>query len=275
MLRLQITLGVILMVLTLATVAWIGVTEETRLEQTEVSQLAFKIQEGAELFGRNCSPCHGEKAQGIPGLCPPLNSVTLLEQRAKETGWAGSVHDYIKHTIEGGRLVSTRPDQYVGQKPSGAMAMPFWGQQYGGPLRDDQIEDITLFLMNYTGGGEEALAAATPTPAAAGGTTDPVALGKQLYQSQGCGGCHTLADAGATGAVGPTHEGLAQTAAERINDPSYTGTAKTPEEYIHESIVNPAAYVVSGYQNIMPPFSSLSGDQVNALVQYLMTVTKK
>jgi mono/diheme cytochrome c family protein len=31
---------------------------------------------------------------------------------------------------------------------------------------------------------------------------DPVA-GKKIFQQAGCGGCHTLADAGATGTVGP------------------------------------------------------------------------
>lgn len=273
MLRLQITIGVILTILALATVAWIGVSEETRMRETEQAQIAFKIQEGAELFIRNCSRCHGERAEGIPGLAPPLNSLALLEQRAQETGWAGSVHDFVRHTIEAGRLVSTRPDQYVGEKPSGAMAMPFWAQKYGGPLRDDQIEDITLFLLNYTDGGEETVAATPTVPEPVEGG-DPVALGKQLYQAQGCGGCHVLEDAGAAGTVGPTHEGMAQTAAERVNDPGYTGQATTAEEYIAESIVNPGAHVVEGFQNIMPPYGTLSEEQVNALVQYLMTVTQ-
>ena len=31
---------------------------------------------------------------------------------------------------------------------------------------------------------------------------DPVA-GKKIFQSSGCGSCHTLADAGATGTIGP------------------------------------------------------------------------
>jgi len=39
----------------------------------------------------------------------------------------------------------------------------------------------------------------TTTEAAAGNA----AAGKQVFASAGCGGCHTLADAGTTGAVGP------------------------------------------------------------------------
>jgi nitric oxide reductase subunit C len=151
--------------------------------------------------------------------------------------------------------------------------MPFWGQAYGGPLRDDQVEDITLFILNFTDGGEEALAEATPAGGGEELPSDPVELGRQLYQTQGCIGCHVLADAGGTGTVGPTHEGLAQTAAQRVQDPGYTGEATTAEEYIHESIVNPGGYVVPDYANAMPPYSALPEEQVDALVQYLMTVT--
>ncbi|HYN90059.1 MAG TPA: c-type cytochrome [Ardenticatenaceae bacterium] len=322
MFRLQITLGVILMILALATVAWIWVTEEARLRRTAASQLAFQIQDGAELFVRNCAPCHGEQAQGVRGLCPPLNSVTLLEQRVEETGWTGSLHDYVEHTIRAGRLVSTRPEEFVGNKPLGGMAMPFWSQEFGGPLRDDQIESITVFLLNYTDEGEEALAEATApaegtavaegeaegeatapaegeaegeatAPAegeAQGEATAPaegepqgegeteggdlIALGRELYEAQGCVGCHALADAGGAGAVGPTHEGLAQTAAERIESPDYTGAADSPEAYIHESLVDPGVYVVPDYPPAMPSYSELSEDQLNALVEYLMTVTQ-
>src|SRR5207244_3662712 len=42
------------------------------------------------------------------------------------------------------------------------------------------------------------------TPSAQG---DPVA-GKQVFQSQPCGGCHTLKDAGTTGNVGPNLDQL-------------------------------------------------------------------
>lgn len=269
--RLQITIGVVLMLLTLATIAWIGVNEDARLAETAESQLAKKIEVGAELFDRNCKTCHGDKAQGVPGLCPPLNSLTLLTQRAKETGWTGSVHDFVYHTIANGRLVSTRPEEYVGQKPSGAMAMPFWSQEYGGPLRADQIENITVFLLNYTGEGE-AVAEGEATPEAE--PADPIALGKQLYQQQGCSGCHALGDANAAGQTGPTHEGLAQVAAERIADASYTGSATTAEEYIRESIVAPGVYIVPDYQNIMPAYDKLSETQLNALVEYLHTVTQ-
>ncbi len=41
-----------------------------------------------------------------------------------------------------------------------------------------------------------------PTTSASLGGGDPVA-GKAVFESAGCGGCHTLAAAGSTGSVGP------------------------------------------------------------------------
>lgn len=264
MIRTQITLGILLMVITVGTLAYIFATEEERMATTTDAQLGRRIENGAILFHSNCARCHGERAEGVPGLCPPLNSYTLFEQRVQETSWAGSVHSFLVNTIRGGRLKSTRPDEYIGEAATG-MAMPFWSQDYGGPLRNDQIEDIAVFLENF---GETEIAAA-PTPTVIPPDADLVAVGLQIYQEQGCTACHQLDAANAAGETGPTHNGMGAIAAERISDGTYTGEATTAEEYIRESIVNPGAYLVEGYQNVMPAYA-LADDQLNALVQMLL-----
>jgi cytochrome c6 len=49
----------------------------------------------------------------------------------------------------------------------------------------------------------------TTTPTKAGGTSNQLAVGKQIFLVKaGCGGCHTLKDAGSTGTVGPNLEQL-------------------------------------------------------------------
>lgn len=62
------------------------------------------------------------------------------------------------------------------------------------------------------GGGEEVspvpetVVGTVPQATTAGPTTTlkgDAAAGKDLYASKGCGGCHVLADAGSSGAVGP------------------------------------------------------------------------
>jgi mono/diheme cytochrome c family protein len=48
-------------------------------------------------------------------------------------------------------------------------------------------------------------AATTPAAPAAGGAT----AGKEIFASSGCGGCHSLKAAGASGAIGPNLDNLA------------------------------------------------------------------
>jgi cytochrome c oxidase subunit 2 len=90
---------------------------------------------------------------------------------------------------------------------------------------------------------------------------DSGTAGAALFREQGCGSCHTFEPANATATTGPDLDRLPQYA-RRAGDPL--------DEFIRESIVNPNAYVERGYQpNVMPPFSSLTREQLDALVQYL------
>ena len=52
-------------------------------------------------------------------------------------------------------------------------------------------------------GQNEAAAAFVPAAAPAAGESSAEAAGRQVYMDSGCGGCHALAAAGSTGAVGP------------------------------------------------------------------------
>jgi cytochrome c oxidase subunit 2 len=114
---------------------------------------------------------------------------------------------------------------------------------------------------------------APPKPAAGGGggaAANPQAQGKQIFtagnQTSGalaCATCHTLADAGATGTIGPDLDKVLK---------------GKDAAFIKQSIVTPDAVIAPGYQpNIMPPNygSTLSGGQVDALVSYLSKVTNK
>jgi len=98
-------------------------------------------------------------------------------------------------------------------------------------------------------------------------------LGKDVFRRQSCGVCHTLAAVGSQGTFGPPHDNLAERAAERIYEERYKGGATTPAEYIRESIVDPQAFMVEGYQITrfpMPIFTNLSAREVDALVYLLM-----
>ncbi|GAB4531573.1 MAG: hypothetical protein Kow0063_11020 [Anaerolineae bacterium] len=97
--------------------------------------------------------------------------------------------------------------------------------------------------------------------------------GLALYREQSCGICHTLAVAETTGAFGPSHDGMAETAIARLQDSRYHGRATTPDAYVRESILDPGAYYVDGYQLThfpMPVYTNLSDQEVEALVVFLL-----
>ena len=99
---------------------------------------------------------------------------------------------------------------------------------------------------------------ATTTQAATGNAK----AGATLFVAQGCGGCHTFKAAGTNGTVGPDLDKLAQYAK--------TANQGSLQDFTHESIANPSAYIEKGYANAMPNFGqTLSDKQIGDLVAYL------
>lgn len=101
---------------------------------------------------------------------------------------------------------------------------------------------------------------------------DETAAGRQIFTATGCEACHTLADADATGTVGPDLDDLAASAARfgRQQDQS-------PQEYVRTAIVEPDAFVVPGFQaGLMPGGYSdqLSDAEIDTLVEYLLGVSE-
>jgi cytochrome c oxidase subunit 2 len=83
------------------------------------------------------------------------------------------------------------------------------------------------------------------------------------FNQNGCGACHTFKPAGTKSEVGPDLDNLSA-AAEKAGKPL--------EDFVHESIVDPAAYLAPGYQDIMPHTfeQQIPPDQLDGLVQYLV-----
>lgn len=73
------------------------------------------------------------------------------------------------------------------------------------------------------------------------------AAGKEIFASNGCGSCHTLADAGSTGSIGPNLDDSSVDFAAAVNQitnggggmQAYSGTLSD------EEIADVAAYVVT------------------------------
>jgi mono/diheme cytochrome c family protein len=109
----------------------------------------------------------------------------------------------------------------------------------------------------------------TPTPAL---DTALIARGIEVYRAQYCGSCHTLTAANTRGTFAPSHDGMGATAQARIASADYSGQATTVEDYIRESLLEPAVYFVPEYtitQHHMPPYGHLPTDDIDALVYLL------
>jgi mono/diheme cytochrome c family protein len=137
-----------------------------------------QIEEGARLFAENCAVCHGPDGKGRIGA-------TLAKD------WPSIRPDLrIKETIQRG--VSGSP-------------MPSWGEEYGGPLSDEQVDALVAYILSWeTGGPRSVFPTLTPVPREA--LTPPPNVsgnpnnGAVLYD-QNCAVCHGPDGKGRIGAT--------------------------------------------------------------------------
>lgn len=276
----HIALGTLAILFTLAVLAIVGVSEPQRMEAFTVAYESRRIEEGAQLFENNCRTCHGPQGKGIPGVAPALNTVSMFNgQRLSEVGFSGTIDDYVQGVIAAGRPVPSAGTSYP-------QRMPTWGQEFGGPLRSDQVESLVAFILNWE---EAALAAAEGEASAASQGEavgaditielpegDPEAGAKLAQESLvGCAACHELSAVGPAWVGGGGQPGIGARAEERVQAEDYTGEATTAQQYLLESIVHANAYVVDGYEaNIMPgDFGQrLTPQQAADLIAYMETL---
>jgi mono/diheme cytochrome c family protein len=113
-------------------------------------------------------------------------------------------------------------------------------------------------------GNENAGAQTTPTVPKSPQPTGNAAAGKAVFASAGCAACHTYGPAGSSGTVGPNLDDL-PALAQKAN-------RGTLQQFVHESIVSPDAYIAPGYpKGVMPPNfgTSLKPQQIDDLVAFL------
>lgn len=234
---------------------------------TERDGIISGLQEGAVLKGYLPGLAEA-RAAGGPALTEYLNRDV---SRLAQVGWGGTVDNYIRTTLIHGRPGS----ENVWPAP-----MVSWSQRGTGPLRDDQIDDIVAFIVNYNKGEGwtmEDLAAVqqfAKLHGGSGGDTGVPAVGTdadaaftaveplvgdpergatlyngpaltELSRGLGCAGCH------GGGVSAPEYDGTwPRVETVRLLEPQFAGY--TAEQYIIESIIAPGEYIVPGYTDLMP-----------------------
>jgi cytochrome c oxidase subunit 2 len=91
-------------------------------------------------------------------------------------------------------------------------------------------------------------------------------LGERVYTAKGCNACHSLDGSPKTG---PSWKGIYGKSHKMTNGQS----VQVDDNYIRESILEPQAKIVAGYQPIMPAFKGVLKDrEIEAIIEYIKKV---
>lgn len=190
-------------------------------------------QRGRVLFIQKCGVCHTLAEAGTTAqIGPDLDDAFAAARAAGEGG--ETIEGIVKAQVEFPRPSNDDP----------AVSMP------ADVVTGQDLDDVAAYVGRYAG-----VPGAAP-PKVPGGP------GAQVFANNGCGGCHTLAEAQSGGTTGPNL------------DEALPGQSAA---MIEKSIVDPNAEIVKGYPaNVMPQDfgQTLSAKEVEDLVQYLLQGTK-
>lgn len=302
----RIIAGLVSLLVMLSVCSIIAITDQTQLNARDTSFKARSIEAGAKVYALQCARCHGPKGEGVEALGPSLASQAFVGQivieesplglqsikqdvkstRLEQLGWIGSLKDYIKGVTAAGIPVKSSNVWDVNH--------PTFSNRYGGPLRDDQIDDVANFIVNF---GLKPLAddqAVLPPAPGEGGAPKPTAVpltpeqeaGKAVYEKAGCTACHAIRGVGNQGAVGPNLSKIGADSDKIVTGDDYKTKVKdqpavtTGEEYIRQSILHPNSYIYPDCPagpcpaGVMPAIyeQQLKPDELNNLVSYLNTL---
>lgn len=174
------------------------------------------ITRGSQIYDANCAVCHGAEGQGrvgvnlsqdFPALDPEAFTRAVIDQ-----GVAGTT-------------------------------MPAWGQQYGGPLDEQAVNDVSAFITSLSGGRSPMAPTATPlpvtpVPTVPGATGNPT-QGRVLFV-QNCAMCH-----------GEEGQGV------RGSNLSKTFSSINPQQFVRATVSDG----ISG--TTMPAWSQVKGGPLN------------
>ena len=255
-----------------------------RMQTFKAGQDGRSIENGALLFQDYCTSCHGDKGEGVPGKGPQLNPYLFTTRfpELRAANYPNSLRNFVKIATAGGR-----PDYstyWANKGETYAAPMQTWSQFFGGPLRDDQIEYVTDYIMSW-----EALAKQLPVGPVFVGIGNNLAAelpagdaarGQRLWNKEEnyasgkpapCSACHSL-QAGQT-LVGPSLAGLGARAATTVPDQDAVA-------YVRRAIQAPSEYIVpggnlaAGANSLMPGNlgNDMSPQDLSDLIAFLLTL---
>lgn len=176
--------------------------------------------------------------RSIRSLHVPLNKPIKLIMTSEDV-----LHSFfipsmrVKHDVIPGRYVTltftpTVPGKHV------VFCAEYCGRDHSGMLADLYVDTPAKYAEWLEKGDEELY------------KMKPADLGRMVWEMKGCNSCHSL---DGTRGEGPSFKGL-YGRNEKLTDGSQV---LVDENYVRESILNPSAKVVAGFEPVMPTFQGL------------------
>ncbi len=190
------------------------------------------VERGRILFVQKCGTCHAMAQAGTTAqIGPDLDDAFASAREVGQTD--ATVEGITAAQIESPRPVTANP----------AVSMP------PDIVEGQDLIDVAAYVGMYAG-----VPGAAP-PKVPGGP------GAQVFANNGCGGCHTLAEAKSGGVTGPNLDEVLPGQSDAM---------------VHESIADPNKEIAKGYPpNVMPSNyeQTMSPKELEDLVQYLIEST--
>ena len=183
---------------------------------------------GKELFKQKCGQCHTLADAGTAGVIGPDLDDAFRQSRADGLG---------ERTIQA--VVRGQISYAIEEPPTGLPGMP------RDLVTGDDADSVAAYVASVS-----ALPVRAEPGAAGGGSTGGAGGavdGKAIFAEAGCGGCHTLEAADASGTVGPNLDD-AKPSKELVIDRVTNGKGAMPsfkDSYSTEQIAAVADFVVS------------------------------
>ena len=188
---------------------------------------------GEALFKEKCGGCHTLAAAGTAGVIGPNLDDAFASDRAQGFD-ESSIQQVVAGQIREPSLTGRVDENGQPITSTGSPAMP------ADIVTGDDVDAVAAYVASVAGKPGAA------KPPSGGQATS----GKDIFTTN-CGGCHTLADAGTTGTVGPNLD-----------------QAKPPKSLVVTRVTNG--------KSPMPPFKGVLTDaQIQAVADYVSSVAGK
>jgi len=193
-----LTWGVVLTIFFALALPLYWINEQRRLSNEVEGFFTVAVERGETLYTENCAQCHGADLSGGGAASPynadenwPAPNLSTIAARYENNLNVTDIRQYIINTLEHGRP---------------GTPMPTWGAAYGGPWNDQQIEEVTDFILS-----RQVDDAAQAQEAAA-------LTGQELFEGN-CARCHGDDGRSGDGRPGPSLVGVF----ERHNEDTVLG----------------------------------------------------